>query len=87
MNNCSLEFSQKAWGEYVSWEAEDKKPLKRINGLINEILRHPFDGAGKPEPLQHELSGMWSRRINKRDRLIYRVFSDKVQIIQLKYHY
>ncbi|KRK89403.1 hypothetical protein FD17_GL000986 [Lentilactobacillus sunkii DSM 19904] len=82
-----MEFSQKAWGEYVSWETEDKETLKRINSLINEILRHPFDGAGKPEPLQHELSGMWSRRINKRDRLIYRVFSDKVQIIQLKYHY
>lgn len=87
MNNCSLEFSQKVWAEYVSWEREDKKTLKRINGLINEILRHPFDGSGKPELLQHELSGMWSRRINKRDRLIYRVFSDRVQIIQLKYHY
>lgn len=87
MNKFSLEFSQKSWNEYTSWESEDRKTLKRINILIHDILRHPFEGAGKPEPLQHELSGTWSRRIDKKNRLVYRVLVDRIQIIQLKYHY
>lgn len=87
MKKLNLEFSQQAWQEYVSWQSEDKKILKRINKLIDAILREPFEGIGKPEPLKFGLSGAWSRRIDDTNRLVYIVTIDKIQIVQVKYHY
>lgn len=87
MKKLNLEFSQQAWQEYVSWQSEDKKTLKRINKLIDAILREPFEGIGKPEPLKFGLSGAWSRRIDDTNRLVYVVTIDKIQIVQVKYHY
>ncbi|MEB6113535.1 MULTISPECIES: Txe/YoeB family addiction module toxin [Kurthia] len=87
MKKLNLEFSQQAWQEYVSWQSEDKKTLKRINKLIDAILREPFEGIGKPEPLKFGLSGAWSRRIDDTNRLVYIVTIDKIQIVQVKYHY
>ncbi|MEB7772946.1 Txe/YoeB family addiction module toxin [Kurthia gibsonii] len=87
MKKLTLEFSQQAWQEYVSWQSEDKKTLKRINKLIDAILREPFEGIGKPEPLKFGLSGAWSRRIDDTNRLVYIVTIDKIQIVQVKYHY
>lgn len=87
MRQFNLEFSQQAWAEYVAWQTEDKKTLKRINKLIDAILREPFEGIGKPEPLKFGLSGAWSRRIDDTNRLVYIVTTDKIQIVQVKYHY
>lgn len=87
MSKFNLEFSQQAWAEYVAWQSEDKKTLKRINKLIDAILRKPFEGIGKPEPLKFGLSGAWSRRIDDTNRLVYIVTVDKIQIVQVKYHY
>lgn len=87
MKKLNLEFSQQAWQEYVSWQSQDKKTLKRINKLIDAILREPFEGIGKPEPLKFGLSGAWSRRIDDTNRLVYIVTIDKIQIVQVKYHY
>lgn len=87
MKQFNLEFSQQAWAEYVAWQSEDKKTLKRINKLIDAILREPFEGIGKPEPLKFGLSGAWSRRIDDTNRLVYIVTADKIQIVQVKYHY
>lgn len=87
MSKFNLEFSQQAWEEYVAWQSEDKKMLKRINKLIDAILREPFEGIGKPEPLKFGLSGAWSRRIDDTNRLVYIVTVDKIQIVQVKYHY
>ena len=87
MSKFNLEFSQQAWEEYVSWQSEDKKTLKRINKLIDAILREPFEGIGKPEPLKFGLSVAWSRRIDDTNRIVYIVTVDKIQIVQVKYHY
>lgn len=87
MSKFNLEFSATAWEEYVSWQTEDKKTLKRINKLIDAILRDPFEGIGKPEPLKFGLTGAWSRRIDHTNRLVYIVKHDKIQIVQVKYHY
>ena len=82
-----LTFSDQAWQEYLYWEKNDKAILKRINNLIKDIKRSPFDGIGKPEPLKHGLSGYWSRRINDEHRLVYKVRDNQILIAQLKYHY
>ena len=82
-----LIFSQHAWDEYIYWQNTDKNISKRINILIREILRMPFEGIGKPEPLKHALSGYWSRRINDEHRMVYKVEDDSVVIAQLRYHY
>ncbi len=82
-----LVFSDSAWEDYLYWQRNDKKILRRINGLIKEIMRTPFEGTGKPEPLKHALSGYWSRRINDEHRLVYKVTADSVFIAQLRYHY
>ena len=87
MRQFNLEFSKQAWAEYVAWQSEVKKTLKRINKLIDAILREPFEGIGKPEPLKFGLSGAWSRRIDDTNRLVYIVTVDKIQIVQVKYHY
>jgi toxin YoeB len=80
-------FSEHAWEDYLYWQRSDKKILQRINTLIKEIMRSPFQGMGKPEPLKHALSGYWSRRINDEHRIIYKITEEAVQIAQLRYHY
>ena len=82
-----ITFTEPAWEEYLSWQSEDKKTWKSINELIKAIQRNPFRGIGKPEPLKGELTGKWSRRINKKDRLLYEVTNDMIVIIQCKAHY
>lgn len=82
-----LVFAEKAWEDYLYWQKTDKKILKRINTLIKDIIREPFEGIGKPEPLKHALSGYWSRRINDEHRIVYKVQDDSLLIAQLRYHY
>ena len=82
-----LVFAENAWEDYLYWQKTDKKILKRINLLIKDITRDPFDGIGKPEPLKHALSGYWSRRINEEHRIIYKIQQDSLFISQLRYHY
>ena len=82
-----LIFSENAWDDYLYWQKTDKKTLKRINQLISDVQRSPFEGIGKPEPLKHALSGYWSRRIDGEHRLVYRTDNDSVFIAQLRYHY
>ena len=82
-----LVFSEHAWEDYLYWQKTDKKVLRRINQLIRDIQRTPFDGIGKPEPLKHSLSGYWSRRITDEHRMVYRITEDAILIAQLRYHY
>ena len=82
-----LVFSGQAWEDYLFWQKTDRKTLLRINSLIKEIERSPYEGIGKPEPLKHALSGYWSRRINEEHRIVYRVTDDALLIAQLRYHY
>ena len=82
-----LIFSEHAWDEYLYRQRTDKKIVQRINTLIREIKRMPYEGIGKPEPLKHSLSGYWSRRINNEHRLVYKVEDNSVLIAQLRYHY
>lgn len=82
-----LIFSEHAWEDYLYWQQSDRKMLVRINSLIREIQRQPFQGIGKPEPLRHGLAGYWSRRINDEHRIVYKVTEDAVFIAQLRYHY
>ena len=80
-------FTDDAWEDYLYWQETDKKILKRINQLIKDIQRHPFEGLGKPEPLKHGFSGYWSRRITDEHRMVYKVADDALHIAQLRYHY
>lgn len=80
-------FSSQAWDDYLYWQRTDCRALKRINGLIKEISREPFQGAGKPEPLRHTLAGYWSRRIDEEHRLVYKIDGDAMLIAQARYHY
>jgi toxin YoeB len=82
-----LIFSENAWEDYLYWQNTDKQILKRINELIKDIQKNKYKGIGKPEPLKHNLSGYWSRRINNEHRLIYKIEEDKIMIAQLRYHY
>lgn len=82
-----LIFSENAWEDYVYWQKTDKKMLHRINKLIKETQREPFQGIGKPEPLKHGLAGYWSRRINDANRMVYKVTESALLIAQLRYHY
>ncbi|MDX8389064.1 MAG: Txe/YoeB family addiction module toxin [Mariprofundaceae bacterium] len=82
-----LIFSSRSWGEYLYWQKSDKRMLKRINLLIKDIQRSPYEGIGKPEPLKHGLSGYWSRRINDEHRIVYKSMDNAVLIAQLRYHY
>ncbi len=82
-----LIFAENAWEDYLYWQKNDKKILKRINLLIRDIQRVPYDGIGKPEALKHGLSGYWSRRIDSEHRIVYKVDRDSVFIAQLRYHY
>ena len=83
----NLGWTEEGWKDYVYWQSQDKKTLKRINKLINNMLRTPFEGLGKPEPLKENLSGFWSRRIDDTNRLVYAVTDQYVTIIACRYHY
>jgi toxin YoeB len=82
-----LIFSAHAWDDYLFWQKTDKQTLRRINTLIKETMRTPFEGIGKPEPLKYALSGYWSRRISDEHRFVYKVSEDAIEIVQLRYHY
>lgn len=82
-----LVFSERAWDDYLHWQAQDAKILERLNTLIKEASRTPFAGIGKPEPLRGEFSGWWSRRITREHRLVYRAEKGELQIAQCRYHY
>jgi len=82
-----LAWTEIAWSDYLYWQSQDKKTLKRINKLILEVLRTPFEGIGKPEPLKENLSGFWSRRIDDTHRLVYAVTNTHVTVIACRYHY
>ena len=81
-----ITFTEQAWDEYLSWQ-QDKQTVRRINALLREITRTPFEGTGKPEPLKHNRAGEWSRRINETDRLVYKVQNGSVIVLQCKGHY
>ena len=83
----NITFSKNAWDDYLSWQKEDKKILRKINELIKDISRTPFEGIGKPEPLKYDLSGLWSRRIDREHRLVYKVESDELFIYSCRFHY
>lgn len=82
-----LIFSEQAWDDYLYWQKIDKKQLTKLNGLIKEVSRTPFEGTGKPEPLKGDLSGWWSRRINREHRIVYRIEGDDLLIAQCRFHY
>jgi toxin YoeB len=86
-----LVFADQAWDDYLHWQKTDANGLVRLNGLIKECMRTPFQGTGKPEPLRGELKGWWSRRITLEDRLVYRVSgagaAQQLEIAQCRYHY
>ena len=82
-----ITFSAEGWEDYLYWQSEDKKTLKKINQLIKDIARDPFNGIGKPEPLKENLSGYWSRRIDSKNRLLYSVNGDVIEIYQCRCHY
>jgi len=83
----NITFSKNAWEDYLSWQKEDKKVLQKINELIKDIQRTPFEGLGKPEPLKFDLSGFWSRRISLVHRLVYQVQDNEILIYSCRYHY
>ena len=82
-----LVFADEAWDDYLYWQKHDKRMVERINKLIQETQREPFSGVGKPEPLKHALSGLWSRRITDEHRMVYKVESNALLLAQLRYHY
>ena len=83
----NIVFSERAWQEYLYWQTQDKKTLKRINLILQDIIRNGYDGIAKPEQLKENLSGFWSRRIDETNRIVYRITDDKIEIIQCKGHY
>ena len=82
-----LVFDPAGWDDYLRWQATDKAMLRKLNRLIEECLRHPSEGTGKPEPLRGDLAGFWSRRIDREHRLVYRVTAAAIEIAQCSYHY
>lgn len=83
----NISFSEEAWSDYLYWQTQDKRTLKRINQLLQDILRNGYDGIGKPEPLKGDLSGLWSRRIDEANRIVYRIREDVIEIVQCGSHY
>ena len=83
----NLTFAPQAWEDYLYWQETDAKIVSRIHDLIKDILRSPFSGIGKPEPLKHALQGYWSRRINAEHRMVYKIVNGAVLLAQLRYHY
>lgn len=86
-SKCDLAWSPEAWDDYLHWQKTDQRIVDDINGLIEEISRDPFRGTGKPEPLKGDLTGFWSRRITKSDRLVYIVQDGITYVMQCRYHY
>ena len=82
-----LIFHPNAWEDYLYWQQNDKQILKRLNQLIKDICRSPYEGIGKPEPLKYELAGFWSRRIDQEHRLVYRVEKDELHLLICRHHY
>ena len=82
-----LAWTDEAWDDYLHWQQQDRKTLRRINKLIEDLKREPFEGIGKPEPLRENLAGFWSRRIDQTNRLIYTVDDDLLTVISCRYHY
>lgn len=80
-------WTDEAWEDYVYWQMQDKKTLKRINQILQDIGRDPFSGIGKPEPLKHGHQGYWSRRIDEVNRIVYKVESEQIVIVQCRAHY
>ncbi|HEY6736631.1 MAG TPA: Txe/YoeB family addiction module toxin [Candidatus Saccharimonadia bacterium] len=87
MSNRLITFTATGWSDYTSWQTDDKKIIQKINRLIEEIMRTPFAGTGKPEPLRENLAGYWSRRITDEHRLVYSADDDQICIIACRYHY
>ena len=87
MSKRILAWTEEAWDSYLYWQSQDRKTLKRINKLIQNAKVSPFDGIGKPEPLRENLSGLWSRRIDDMNRLVYAVDDHYLTIISCRYHY
>ena len=82
-----LVFSDEAWEDYLHWKETDRSMIRRINQLIKDVRRSPYEGIGKPEPLKHQLAGWWSRRIDAEHRFVYRVTENAVEIATLRHHY
>jgi len=80
-------WTDRAWDEYLNWQEQDKKTLRKLNKLIKDIERSPYEGIGKPEPLKHDLSGWWSRQIDESNRIVYRIKDNNLEISQCKGHY
>jgi toxin YoeB len=80
-------WSDEAWNDYVYWQSQDKKTLKRINNLLKDIDSNGYNGIGKPEPLKYDLQGFWSRRIDDTNRLVYRLQEGQIEIVQCRTHY
>ena len=83
----NIMWTAEAWDDYVYWQGQDKKTLRRVNQLFKEMQRAPFEGIGKPEPLKENLAGFWSRRIDETNRLVYEVAGPHLNIISCRYHY
>ena len=80
-------FVDESWDDYLYWQQHDKKKVKKINELLKDIVRTPFEGLGKPGALKHKYAGFWSRRIDEEHRLIYRFNQDEIQIVKCRHHY
>jgi toxin YoeB len=80
-------FNDRSWAEYLYWQKTDKRTLRKINGLLKAISRDPFKGPGRPEQLKYDLAGLWSRRIDREHRLVYKVIDDQIRIISCRFHY
>lgn len=88
MSDRKLAWSAEGWEDYLYWQTQDRRTLKRVNTLIADIFREdPFEGIGKPEPLKHALAGAWSRRIDEANRLVYIANEQYVTVLQARYHY
>jgi toxin YoeB len=83
----NIAFSPRGWDEYLYWQNTDKKIASKINALLKDVLRNPFEGLGKPEPLKHPLSGYWSRRVTDEHRLVYKITADAIIVAQCRSHY
>lgn len=83
----NIMWTAEAWDDYVYWQGQDKKTLKRINQLVKDMQRTPFEGIGKPEPLKENLTGLWSRRIDETNRLVYEIAGTQLNIVSCRYHY
>lgn len=87
MSVLNVMWTAESWEDYIYWQGQDRKTLKRINQLIEDIQRTPFEGIGKPEPLKANLTGFWSRRIDDTNRLVYEISGAQVNIVSCRYHY